>query len=152
MPRMATTARCPWGAADDVGVSVGCTPDDARRTDIGVRDGRVYVDRGPSDRADCSFLPYWRAEAPIDPAARRVRLRIEVDTQSVEVFVDDGGVVLSQQVHFEADDAVVRLYAHGGPPSSPTRPSGPPGPERPARRVRDGRGGRGRRDGRAPLR
>lgn len=93
---------------------MGCTPDDARRTDIGVRDGRVYVDRGPSDRADCSFLPYWRAEAPIDPAARRVRLRIEVDTQSVEVFVDDGGVVLSQQVHFEADDAVVRLYAHGG--------------------------------------
>lgn len=103
-----------WDAADDVGVSVGCTPDDARRTDIGVRDGRVYVDRGPSDRADCSFLPYWRAEAPIDPAARQVRLRIEVDMQSVEVFVDDGGVVLSQQVHFEADDAVVRLYAHGG--------------------------------------
>ena len=114
MPRTATTARCPWCAADDVGVSVGCTPDDARRTDIGVRDGRVYVDRGPSDRADCSFLPYWRAEAPIDPAARRVRLRIEVDTQSVEVFVDDGGVVVSQQVYFEADDAVVRLYAHGG--------------------------------------
>lgn len=44
-----------------------------------------------------------------------MRLRIEVDTQSVEVFVDDGGVVLSQQMHFEADDAVVRLYAHGGP-------------------------------------
>ena len=103
-----------WDAADDVGVSVGCTPDDARRTDIGVRDGRVYVDRGPSDRADCSFLPYSRAEAPIDPAARRVRLRIEVDMQSVEVFVDDGGAVVSQQVYFEAGDALVRLYAHGG--------------------------------------
>ena len=103
-----------WDAADDVGVSVGCTPDDARRTDIGVRDGRVYVDRGPSDRADCSFRPYLRAEAPIDPGARRVHLRIEVDTQSVEVFVDDGGVVVSQQVYFQADDAAVRLYAHGG--------------------------------------
>ena len=55
-----------------------------------------------------------RRPGPIDSAARRVRLRIEVDTQSVEVFVDDGGVVLSQQVYFEADDAVVRLYAHGG--------------------------------------
>lgn len=55
-----------------------------------------------------------RWEAPIDPGARRVRLRIEVDTQSVEVFVDDGGVVVSRQVYFEADDAVVRLYAHGG--------------------------------------
>ena len=103
-----------WDAADDVGVSVGCAPDDARHTDIGVRDGRVYVDRGPSDRADCSFRPYLRAEAPIDPGARRVHLRIEVDTQSVEVFVDDGGVVVSQQVYFQADDAAVRLYAHGG--------------------------------------
>ena len=104
-----------WDAADDVGVSVGCAPDDARHTDIGVRDGRVYVDRGPSDRADCSFRPYLRAEAPIDPGARRVHLRIEVDTQSVEVFVDDGGVVVSQQVYFQADDAAVRLYAHGDP-------------------------------------
>ena len=104
-----------WDAADDVGVSVGCAPDDARHTDIGVRDGRVYVDRGPSDRADYSFRPYLRAEAPIDPDARRVHLRIEVDTQSVEVFVDDGGVVVSQQVYFQADDAAVRLYAHGDP-------------------------------------
>ncbi|WP_083470714.1 glycoside hydrolase family 32 protein [Actinomyces sp. oral taxon 414] len=103
-----------WDAADDVGVSVGCAPDDARHTDIGVRDGRVYVDRGPSDRTDYSFRPYLRAEAPIDPGARRVHLRIEVDTQSVEVFVDDGGVVVSQQVYFQADDAAVRLYAHGG--------------------------------------
>ena len=31
-----------------------------------------------------------RRPGPIDSAARRVRLRIEVDTQSVEVFVDDG--------------------------------------------------------------
>ena len=104
-----------WDAADDVGVSVGCAPDDARHTDIGVRDGRVYVDRGPSDRTDYSFRPYLRAEAPIDPGARRVHLRIEVDTQSVEVFVDDGGVVVSQQVYFQADDAAVRLYAHGDP-------------------------------------
>ncbi len=104
-----------WDAADDIGVSVGCAPDDARHTDIGVRDGRVYVDRGPSDRTDYSFRPYLRAEAPIDPGARRVHLRIEVDTQSVEVFVDDGGVVVSQQVYFQADDAAVRLYAHGDP-------------------------------------
>ena len=31
------------------------------------------------------------------------------------MFVDDENVVLSQQVHFEADDTIVRLYAHGGP-------------------------------------
>ena len=114
MPPTGTTARCPWGAADDVGVSVGCTPDDSRHTNVGIFGGKVYVDRGPADRSGYSFLPYRQAEAPIDPAARRVRLRIEVDMQSVEVFVDDGGVVVSQQVYFEAGDALVRLYAHGG--------------------------------------
>ena len=103
-----------WSTATNVGVSVGCASDDSRHTNIGVFNGRVYVDRGPADRSDYSFLPYRQAEAPIDPAARRVRLRIEVDMQSVEVFVDDGGAVLSQQVYSEADDALVRLYAHGG--------------------------------------
>ena len=114
MPRTATTARCPWGAADDVGVSVGCTPDDSRHTNIGVFNGRVYVDRGPADRSDYSFLPYRQAEAPIDPGARQVHLRVLVDTQSVEVFVNAGHTVLSQQVYFEADDTAVRLYAYDG--------------------------------------
>ena len=103
-----------WSTANNVGVSVGCTPDDSRHTNIGVFDGKVYVDRGPADRSDYSFLPYRQAEAPIDPQARYVHLRILVDMQSVEVFVNAGHTVLSQQVYFEADDTVIRLYAYDG--------------------------------------
>ena len=103
-----------WSAATNVGVSVGCTPDDSRHTNVGIFGGKVYVDRGPADRSGYSFLPYRQAEAPIDPDARHVHLRILVDTQSVEVFVNAGHTVLSQQVYFEPDDTVVRLYSYDG--------------------------------------
>jgi len=44
-----------------------------------------------------------------------VHLRILVDTQSVEVFVDAGHTVLSQQVHLTAADTGISLYTDGGP-------------------------------------
>jgi len=74
----------------------------------------VYVDRGPSDQGGFPLVPYTRAAAPIDAAARSVHLRIFVDTQSVEVFVNAGHTVLSQQVHFVAGDTGISLYADGG--------------------------------------
>lgn len=103
-----------WSEATNVGVAVGSNADDSRHTNVGVYDGRVYVDRGPSDRPEYSFLPYRQAEAPIDPAARHVHLRILVDRQSVEVFVNAGFTVLSQQVYFLEGDEYVRLYSYGG--------------------------------------
>lgn len=104
-----------WDAATNVGLSVGRSEDGARHTNIGVTDGRVYVDRGPSDLEGFSFGEVRQAEAPIDPAARAVHLRVLVDTQSVEVFVDDGYTVLSQQVHLLPGDTGASLYADGGP-------------------------------------
>ncbi len=103
-----------WDKATNVGVAVGCSSDDKRHTNIGIFNGKVYVDRGPSDRSGYSFLPYRQAEAPIDPAARLVHLRIFVDTQSVEVFVNAGHNVLSQQVYFTDGDETVQLYSYDG--------------------------------------
>lgn len=104
-----------WDAATNVGLSVGRSEGGARHTNIGVTDGRVYVDRGPSDLEGFSFGGFRQAEAPIDPAARAMHLRVLVDTQSVEVFVDDGYTVLSQQVHLLPGDTGASLYADGGP-------------------------------------
>lgn len=104
-----------WDTATNVGVSVGRSPDGSRHTNIGKYGADLYVDRGPSDLAGYSLAPYSRAAAPIDAAARSVHLRILVDTQSVEVFVNAGHTVLSQQVHFAETDTGISLYTDGGP-------------------------------------
>lgn len=103
-----------WNNATNVGVSVGRSADGARHTNIGKYGSDLYVDRAPSDRAGFALAPYTRAAAPIDPAARAVHLRILVDTQSVEVFVNAGYTVLSNQVNFDAGDTGISLYSDGG--------------------------------------
>lgn len=102
-----------WENLANVGLSVGRSKDGARHTNIGVADGRLYVDRGPSDRADYSFTEFTQAAAPIDPDTTELHLRIFVDKQSVEVFVD-GGPVLSQQVYFREGDEGISMYTDGG--------------------------------------
>ncbi|MFF5860004.1 glycoside hydrolase family 32 protein [Streptomyces sp. NPDC012751] len=103
-----------WDTATNVGLSVGRSADGTRHTNIGVYAGSVYVDRRPSDRADYSFGGHGQSNAPIDPAARSVHLRVLVDRQSVEVFVNAGHTVLSHQVYFQPGDTGISLYADGG--------------------------------------
>lgn len=104
-----------WDSATNVGVSVGRAEDGSRHTNIGKYGAELYVDRSPSDLSGFSLAPYSRAAAPIDPAARSLHLRVFVDTQSVEVFVNAGHTVLSQQVHFLPGDTGISLYTDGGP-------------------------------------
>jgi len=104
-----------WTTATNVGVSVGRSADGSRHTNIGKYGSDLYVDRGPSDLGGYSLVPYTRAAAPIDANARSVHLRIFVDTQSVEVFVNAGHTTISQQVHFLPGDTGISLYTDGGP-------------------------------------
>lgn len=103
-----------WRTATNVGLSVGRSADGARHTNIGVYAGSVYVDRRPSDQAGYSFGTHGQSNAPIDPAARLVHLRVLVDRQSVEVFVNAGHTVLSHQVYFQPGDTGISVYADGG--------------------------------------
>lgn len=103
-----------WDAVTNVGVSVGRSADGTRHTNIGKYGSDLYVDRGPSHQTEFSLSPYTRAAAPIDPDARSVHLRIFVDTQSVEVFVNAGHTVISQQVHFAEGDKGISFYTDGG--------------------------------------
>lgn len=103
-----------WDNATNVGVSVARSLDGARHTNIGVYNGEIYVDRGPSERAPVPFAPYTRAHAPIDPQSRHVYLRILVDLGSVEVFVNGGHSVLSNQLYLEQGDIGLSIYADGG--------------------------------------
>lgn len=104
-----------WTNATNVGVSVGGSADGTRHTNIGKYGADLYVDRAPSERAGYNLAPYTRAAAPIDVNARSAHLRIFVDRQSVEAYVNAGHTVLSQQVHFLDTDTGISLYTDGGP-------------------------------------
>lgn len=103
-----------WGQLDNVGLSVGKSADGSRHTNIGVYQGSVYVDRRPSDQSAYSFGDFGQSNAPIDPAARTVHLKIFVDKQSVEVYVNAGYTILSNLVCFQPGDTGICVYADNG--------------------------------------
>jgi sucrose-6-phosphate hydrolase SacC (GH32 family) len=75
----------------------------------------VYIDRSKS--GDVTFDPAFsvRQAAPLALDARgRVRLHILVDTSSVEVFTDQGQIVLTDQIFPGPDSNGVSLFAAGG--------------------------------------
>ena len=65
-------------------------------------------------KVNTSSLAVLELPAPIDPAARSAHLQILVDTQSVEVFLDDGRTAMSMTVHPSPGEEHVRLHAVGG--------------------------------------
>jgi sucrose-6-phosphate hydrolase SacC (GH32 family) len=52
--------------------------------------------------------------APLPPGAGPVRLEVVVDVASVEVFVGDGEVVLTDQVFPDPDSTGIEVFAEGG--------------------------------------
>ena len=104
-----------WQQLNNVGISLGQSADKSRHTNVGVYQGNVYVDRSGSNQAAYSFgSAFQHTQAPIDPTAKSVHLRIFVDRSSVEVFVNDGERVLSNNVFFQSSDRGVSLYTDGG--------------------------------------
>lgn len=103
-----------WSTANNVGVAVGVSSDLDHKTNIGYFQGNLYVDRTASDFTAHAFGNLKQSEAPIGSGRTSVHLRILVDRSSVEVFVDDGEAVLSNQVMFDPNDTGVMLYSSGG--------------------------------------
>lgn len=75
---------------------------------------RLYVDRTRAGQS--TFHPTFasRQYAPIRLTNGRVRVRVLVDWSSVEVFADDGEVVITDQLFPSATSAGVALFAKGG--------------------------------------
>lgn len=104
------------GDAADFGLRV--RQGDGEETVIGIdqRPGEVFVDRSRSGAVP--FSPQFpgrhaASRAPGD-RARPVRLHLLVDATSVEVFADDGTVVLTDQVFPKPESQGVSLFSNGG--------------------------------------
>lgn len=103
-----------WTTATNVGVGVGESIDGDHHTNIGVYQGTAYVDRSASDFTAHAFGSHTQSEVDLGSGTTSVHLRVLVDRSSVEVFIDDGKHVISNQVMFSPFDTAVTLFSDGG--------------------------------------
>ena len=102
-----------WSTLANVGMSVGVSADRSRKTNIGIYGGNVYVDRSGSAQSAYPFNGFQQSEAPFGTATT-VHLKVLVDRGSVEVYVDNGKVVLSNRDYFLPGDSGISFYTDGG--------------------------------------
>ena len=103
------------GSAKQFGVNVHTGNGELTQVGYDTTTGQVYIDRSKS--GDVTFDPAFsvRQDAPLALDGHgRVRLHILVDTSSVEVFTDQGQIVLTDQIFPGPDSNGVSLFANGG--------------------------------------
>ncbi|WP_234414459.1 glycoside hydrolase family 32 protein [Paenibacillus sp. CAA11] len=104
-----------WTQLKNVGLRVRESTDGSRHADVGVftAGGYAYVNRTFTGHPD-KDRRYVESQAPFRPEANKVHLKVLVDKTSIEVFVDDGYVVLSNVIYPEWNDLGITLYTEGG--------------------------------------
>jgi fructan beta-fructosidase len=107
---------CEIGDSQECGLLLRAVSGKETRVGIDRQRGTVFVDRSRSGFTPDDALFATRREAPCAGVAtgRAVRLHVLLDRSSVELFVEDGEVVITEQI-FPGDESLdVRLYAQGG--------------------------------------
>ncbi|WP_261134609.1 glycoside hydrolase family 32 protein [Bacillus sp. Marseille-Q3570] len=109
-------AEISWSKIGNVGLRLRESTDKTRHVDVGLspKGQYSYVNRKSTNQPDESGK-YIESIAPFDASQKKVHLKILVDKTSVEVFIDDGKVVHSNQVFPPLKDKNITLYSEGGP-------------------------------------
>lgn len=109
------TATLRAGTAKDFGIKVHTGAGQETRIGYDTATQEIYVDRTRSGASSFSpaFAGVQRAPLTLDSKGR-LDLRIVVDTSSVEVYADDGRVVLTDQIFPDPSSNGVSAYAEGG--------------------------------------
>jgi fructan beta-fructosidase len=114
------------GEASETGVRLrrsASNPEDAAQeeTVIGIDQakGRVFVDRSRSGKTDFSPDFSSRISAPLKhPQSGAIPIEIVVDSNSVEVFAEDGETVLTDLIYPAASSQGIAFYSTATPPGS----------------------------------
>ncbi|EST12602.1 glycoside hydrolase family 32 protein [Sporolactobacillus laevolacticus] len=101
--------------AQNAGFRLRESKDDQRHIDVGVvaNEGYLYVNRAFTGQPDQS-MKYVESRVPLASGQKNVHLKILVDHTSIEVFVDDGRNVFSDEVFPRLKDDGISLYSDGG--------------------------------------
>jgi levanase len=101
------------GPAEQFGINVRAGNGQLTQIGYDTTTNEVYIDRTRSGKIiDPTFGAVHRAPLPLNHGT--VRLRVLVDDSSVEVFTDQGQVVLTDQIFPDATSTGVSLFANGG--------------------------------------
>jgi fructan beta-fructosidase len=74
----------------------------------------LFVDRSKSGNASFHELFPGKHEAQLEPNNGRIRLHLFVDMSSVEVFANDGRIVMTELIFPDSTSQRLELYAIGG--------------------------------------
>lgn len=120
----------PWGHVQGVALDISLEFEPGDASEVGVRvrvgsseqttigydaaAGRLFVDRTRSGQ--CDFHPRFseRHDAPLPARNGQISLRILVDACSVEVFADDGALVMTDLIFPAAASRGLSLYSKDG--------------------------------------
>jgi levanase len=108
------TASFAAGTASSYGVKV--RTGSGQETLIGYdnKSGQAYIDRTKSGASGFSSSFPGVQTAPLAATGGAVKLRILVDWSSVEVFADDGKVVLTDQIFPDPSSQGIEAFSNGG--------------------------------------
>ncbi|MEK3914129.1 glycoside hydrolase family 32 protein [Paenibacillus sp. FSL H7-0331] len=104
-----------WSEIKNVGLRLRESADKNRHVDVGVfTEGQYsYVNRAFTGQPDKSGK-YVESRAPFDVIKKNVHLKILVDKTSIEVYIDDGTIVFSNEIFPELIDQGITLFTEGG--------------------------------------
>lgn len=104
------------GESESFGLKVRQGRNEETVIGVDVRKGEVFVDRSRSGKTD--FSPHFAGRHSASLGARYIhapiRLHVLIDATSVEVFADEGRVVLTDQIFPSPSSGGVSLFATGG--------------------------------------
>ncbi|WP_169087058.1 glycoside hydrolase family 32 protein [Paenibacillus sp. PL91] len=104
-----------WTESKNIGLRLRESTDKTRHVDVGVFvDGQYYyVNRAFTEQPDTSRR-YLESRAPFDVKKKKVHVKVLIDKTSIEVFIDDGKIVFSNEIFPEMDDKEISLFSEGG--------------------------------------
>lgn len=102
------------GSAEEFGFKLRVS--DNEQTVVGYRpaDQLLFVDRCHSGEAAFHEAFPCRHEVPVELKEGRMKIQIFVDQSSIEIFVNDGETVISDQIFPDPASMGLELYAQGG--------------------------------------
>ncbi|CAM4088542.1 glycoside hydrolase family 32 protein [Paenibacillus alkaliterrae] len=98
--------------ASEFGLRIRCSEDGSSYTEIryAKSEQKLYMDRNLGGAGDGGV-----SAAPLQPAADgRVQLRLFIDRSSVELFANDGRIVITNRLYPDPANVGIKFFARGG--------------------------------------